>query len=316
MSSPSVDAPGRVAPVLRLEDAGRVGTARIAHPDPQQAVPRFGRVRAHEGAPCGGRSLPGAFTSAGAVEDQPVVAALDVVALDSTHRQWHFAVRAGVGQRAVCTAGSAVDGDVLAQDGGRVRRVADFAFPRCDIPGVAEKHQRNRSPPPLDAGWVGLGRQVVPTWCWRSAHRTGPGGRRRWRPHRAAGLLLARRLPTTIMLASSRSASSQSAVARSCKLTARDRRRRELADQCIEELLGAGQPVEVPAIGGTDGELDRLTAIDRHHDMERAATSCRDLRCCERRPASGVALIHPDNDGLHDAIIRRGGHVGVTKGLD
>ena len=172
-----------VSPMLGLEDVGRVGAICVAHPDPQQSVARFDGVRVDD---CSLRWVVAPrclHTLPGAIEHQAVVPALDVVALHPAHRQRHLAMRACIGEGAVRTAGAAVDGDVLAQDRGRVRPVADLAFPRCDVPGVAEKHPSERSPTGL---LVRLVRQAGRRSYSRSAHRTAHDERHRWRRRRAA----------------------------------------------------------------------------------------------------------------------------------
>ena len=80
------------------------------------------------------------YARAGAIEDQPVVATLDIVAGDPTHRQRHFSVGTGVGEGGVLPRGSAVDRHVLAEDRRCVRRLAELAFPGGYVPCVAQEH--------------------------------------------------------------------------------------------------------------------------------------------------------------------------------
>src|SRR5438445_13693674 len=101
----AVSAPGRVAPLRDRKDFRGVRTLRIAHPDPVHGVPRDHRVGLYSCAAWDPVRAWRAATLAQRVEGEPVIAALEPVAMNTPARQRQLAVWAGILQgrrRSVC----------------------------------------------------------------------------------------------------------------------------------------------------------------------------------------------------------------------
>ena len=75
----------------------------------------------------------------GRVEDEAVVAAYDLVAVQPAFGERHQPVPAGVFQRGDLSLGGTVEHDLLAADRAWKQRMLDVAAPGGDVPGVERK---------------------------------------------------------------------------------------------------------------------------------------------------------------------------------
>ena len=132
-----VQAPLRVAPVIDGKDAVRVRQRGVAHPDPQQTIALLQWIGAHL---CAAGWLVHARrfdAGARAVKGQAVVAAFELVVMQTAHGQRQLAVRAGIFQGHHAAILAAIEHDVLVQDFLGVQAFGDFLVPGGDIPGIA-----------------------------------------------------------------------------------------------------------------------------------------------------------------------------------
>jgi hypothetical protein len=137
----AIQPPGRIAPMVHIENQRRIGLVSIAHPDPHQAVAfmdRIGTDASHMRDLLDTRH-PGA--GAGAVKGQAMIATFDHIPLDAPHRQRQLAMRAGVLKGGNAAVGLAVKHDGLAQHLYREQVLANLVVPCGDIPAVAKIHE-------------------------------------------------------------------------------------------------------------------------------------------------------------------------------
>ena len=133
------DVPARLAMVVDLDHWAGLRQGCIAHPDPQQAVFVLHRVGPHFGKGRNTGLCGGIDALASAVESEPVVAALDGIALDAPHGQGQFAVGAGVLKCCGQAALHAVQHNSLAQQSHRLGRTPYFGGQCRNIPSVLQK---------------------------------------------------------------------------------------------------------------------------------------------------------------------------------
>src|SRR5206468_3417504 len=131
---------------MEVRDARGVGERGLAKPDPREGVSLDQRIFAHPRA-WGHVILAGhTHALALAVEAQPVVAALNLVANDATERQRREAVRAAVGERhRLCGRGAEQD-DLLTAYGPSQRRTADLPAKGNHLPAVTQPHDSSSRP--------------------------------------------------------------------------------------------------------------------------------------------------------------------------
>ena len=127
-----------VVPV-EVRQRGGVRQSGIAGPDPDEAMALGDRIGAHAGRriDCLLRRHEGA--PAGGIEDQPVIAAHNLIAGKTSHRQRQQPMPAGVLERRDSTVGAAIEHDVFVADRSGGERALNFVAPGRGIPGVQGK---------------------------------------------------------------------------------------------------------------------------------------------------------------------------------
>ena len=137
-----VAAPGPIGMIVLMEvgNVRRIGSRRIAHPDPEHVVALHQRIDPYPRGPRNVTRLGRiANAGAGAVEGQSVIPALDRVADEAAHRQRRKAMRASVGHRDRLAVFLAEEDDRLVEIGAREQLAADFMAPGGRVPAVAQK---------------------------------------------------------------------------------------------------------------------------------------------------------------------------------
>ncbi len=130
--------PVRIVIPVKIRDQSGIRLVRIAHPDPDPAVPFHHR-------PCPdrrtGRHLcltRHRHTHPGSVINQPVIRTFDTAIDDFPHRKRHKAVRAAIFQRRDASVAVAEKHDGLIHDGTPQRAVIKLMRPSGDIPAVQQ----------------------------------------------------------------------------------------------------------------------------------------------------------------------------------
>src|SRR5262249_46770667 len=135
----AVASPGRIVVPVHVRHQRGIGQRRIAHPEPDEAMPLDHGIGAHASGGVDGllRGHEGAAPLR--VELQPVIAADDGVALEPALGQRHQAMPAGVLQRSNPPVRLPVHHDMLAADRPRQQRALDLGVPARGVPGVHGK---------------------------------------------------------------------------------------------------------------------------------------------------------------------------------
>ena len=128
--------PGLIAVPVEIRDLVGIGQGRIAHPDPDQPVSFDCREGLHAGGRVDGFLRRHVGAAADRIEDEAVVAADHLIAVQVTERERQQAVPAGVFQRHDLTVGSPVQDDVFAADRARRQLALDLVIPGRGIPRV------------------------------------------------------------------------------------------------------------------------------------------------------------------------------------
>ena len=84
---------------MQIGHLGRVCQRRIAHPQPDKAMPLDQRVGHYAGRWIDSVLRRHVYTAAGIIELKAVIAADDIVTMQFTHRERQQAMPTGVGQR-------------------------------------------------------------------------------------------------------------------------------------------------------------------------------------------------------------------------
>ena len=149
MNGLAVAGPGRIVVPVHVGHQRRVGQRRIAHPQPDEAMPLDHGIGAHAGRGVDGVLRGHVGAAALRIEFQPVIAADDVVAVEPSLGQRHQPVPAGVLQRAHLSVGLAVHHDMLAADRARKQRVLEIDIPGGGVPGIEREGWRHGCAPIL-----------------------------------------------------------------------------------------------------------------------------------------------------------------------
>ena len=135
----AVAGPGRIVVPVHVRHQRRIGQRRIAHPQPDEAMPLDHGIGAHAGRRVDGLLRGHVGAAALRVVFQPVIAADHGVAVEPALRQRHQPMPAGILQRAHLSVGLAVHHDMLAADRARKQRVLEIDIPGGGVPGIERK---------------------------------------------------------------------------------------------------------------------------------------------------------------------------------
>ena len=136
MNGLAVAGPGGIVVPVHVGHQRRVGQRRIAHPEPDEAMPLDHGIGAHAGRGVDGFLRGHEGAAALRIVFQAVIAADDRVAVEPPLGQRHQPVPAGILQRADLAIGLAVHHDMLAADRAGKQRVLEIDVPGGGVPGI------------------------------------------------------------------------------------------------------------------------------------------------------------------------------------
>ena len=133
-------APGGIVEPMEIQYRRRIGKRRIAHPDPNPAVALDDRIALDARVGRDVQLCRNRHALARRVVFEPVIAALQPIALDASERQRQAAMAAAVLERGDAPVLGAIEHDRLIEYRAGERRFAEFMSPRRHVPAIAQKH--------------------------------------------------------------------------------------------------------------------------------------------------------------------------------